>query len=140
MKAWTSSPSGRKSVQLRPDSLHREPTVLWLCGDETTSQLTSLFLFTLFFQQFMTLSQVDRYLQTRKKPQFTSFLSLHSLKFILTGVHLCRKMSIFICRCAIIYSIHVYLATIKRIYKITLWSLLITSLVLNTLDLVEYPC
>lgn len=30
MKAWTSSPSGRKSVQLRPDSLHKELTVLWL--------------------------------------------------------------------------------------------------------------
>lgn len=34
MKAWTSSPSGRKSVQLRPESLHKEPTVLWLCTDK----------------------------------------------------------------------------------------------------------
>lgn len=34
INAWMSSPSGRKSIQLRPDSLHKEPTVLWLCGDQ----------------------------------------------------------------------------------------------------------
>lgn len=42
MNAWTSSPSGRKSVQLRPDSLHREPTVLWLCGDDTNNKKSLL--------------------------------------------------------------------------------------------------
>lgn len=35
MNPWMSSPSARKSLQLRPDSLHKEPTVLWLCGGET---------------------------------------------------------------------------------------------------------
>lgn len=34
MKASTSSSSGRKSSQLRADSLHKEATVLWLCGDK----------------------------------------------------------------------------------------------------------
>lgn len=40
MKSWIFSPSARMSVQLRPDSLHREPTVLWLCGDKTMSHLS----------------------------------------------------------------------------------------------------
>ena len=32
MKVCTSSPSVRKSLQLRPESTHNDPTFLWLCS------------------------------------------------------------------------------------------------------------